>query len=156
MATSIALIAASRRQRGDICRAAEQSDPSPVFRRARDYCERTYAEWYILSARHHLVAPYQVVGPDNGSVHTLDADERLAWAQSVAQALRARQERSAEPIRFVLYASQRYADLLLRAAPTLALDLPLSGLGLAERLHWYDQRLRVRSRVLSQCRITRP
>ena len=150
MATTIALVAASRRQRGIICRAAEQYDLSPVFRRARDYCERTYAEWYILSARHDVLSPHQVIGPDSLSIHTLEAEERFAWAQRVARVLLARQERSAEPVRFALYTSQRYVDLLLRAAPALAIDLPLSGLGLVQRLRWYDQRLHIRSRVLTR------
>lgn len=150
MATTIALVAASRRQRGTICRAAEQYDLSPVFRRARDYCERTYPEWYILSARHHVLSPQQVIGPDDLSIHLLETEDRLAWARDVAQALLARQERSAEPLRFALYASQRYADLLLRAAPTLTFELPLSGLYFSERLHWYDQRLHIRSRVLAR------
>ena len=150
MARAIGLVAASKRRRGGIAPARDQFDPSPVFRRARDYCERTYAEWYILSARHYVLSPHQVIGPDDLSIHTLEADERLVWAQRVALALFARQERSAEPLRFALYTSQRYADLLLRAAPTLAIELPLSGLGLSQRLRWYDQRLRIRSRVLAR------
>ncbi|MGZ3716473.1 MAG: DUF6884 domain-containing protein [Ktedonobacterales bacterium] len=150
MATTIALIAASRRQRGTICRAADQYDLSPVFRRARDFCERTYAEWYILSARHYVLSPLQVIGPDDTHVSILDANDRDIWAEHVARALIARQERSAERVHFALYASQRYADLLQRAAPTLTFELPLSGLGLVERLRWFDQRLRVRSRVLAR------
>lgn len=150
MATTIALVAASRRQRGTICRAAEQYDLSPVFRRAREYCERTYPEWYILSARHYMLSPQQVIGPDDLSIHTLEAGERLAWAHRVARELFARQERSAEPLQFALYTSQRYVDLLLRVAPTLAIELPLSGLSLTQRLRWYDQRLHVRSRVLAR------
>lgn len=150
MATTIALVAASRRQRGTICRATEQYDRSPVFRRARDFCERTYGEWYILSARHYVLLPQQVIGPDDTSVHILDADGRFVWAKHVTRILIARQERSAEPIRFALYASQRYADLLRRAAPTLTFELPLSRLGLVERLRWYDEQLHVRSRMLAR------
>jgi uncharacterized protein DUF6884 len=150
MALTIALVAASRRQRGTICRAAEQYDYSPVFRRARDYCERKYPEWYILSARHYVLSPQQVIGPEDTSVHILDTDDRFVWAEHVTHMLIARQERSAEPVHFALYASQRYADLLQRAAPTLTFELPLSGLGFGERLRWYDERLHVRSRVLAR------
>lgn len=150
MALTIALVAASRRQRGTICRAAEQYDHSPVFRRARDFCERTYAEWYILSARHYVLSPQQVIGPDDTSVHILDTDDRFMWAEQVARALMARQERSAEPVHFALYTSQRYVDLLQRVAPTLTFELPLSGLGFGERLRWYDERLHVRARMLAR------
>ena len=49
MARKIGLVAASKRRRGGIARAHDQFDPSPVFRRARDFCDRSYSEWYVLS-----------------------------------------------------------------------------------------------------------
>ncbi|HLY30682.1 MAG TPA: hypothetical protein VKQ36_06615 [Ktedonobacterales bacterium] len=148
MAQSIGLVAASQRQRGDVRQAREQFDASPLFRRARDYCERTYGEWYILSARHYLLTPQQVIGPDEQRLHTLPAEERLRWATQVAQQLYTLARQRAEPLTLVLFASQRYADLLGRVAPDLAIEQPLSGLSLRARLHWFDERLSVRSRWL--------
>jgi hypothetical protein len=148
VARKIGLIAAPKRQRGGICRAYDQYDLSPVFRRARDYCDREYGEWYILSTRHGLLTPQQVIGTGEPALHTLSAGERWEWSGRVAAELTARRVRSAEPLTFVLYASQRYADLLLRAAPMLDIEQPLNGMALRERLRWYDERLRLRSRVL--------
>lgn len=148
MARQIGLVAAAKARRGGILRARDQFEMSPVFRRARDYCERGGMEWYILSGSHHLLAPHQVIGPDDAFVHTLSAEERAAWAAEVARRLQRMRERSAEPLVFTLLASQRYAELLLRAAPDLPLETPLSGLGLAGRLRWFDKRLAVRSRLL--------
>lgn len=146
---TIALVAASRLQRGTICRAREQFDPSPFFRRARDYCERTGAEWYILDADAGLLLPQQVIGPQRRWVRDLSAEERAAWATRVVHELRARCGRFAEPPAIALYASRRYAEALLRAAPDLELALPLDGMGLAERVRWFDERLAVRPRLLS-------
>lgn len=148
MTRRIGLVAAAKLRRGGILRARDQFDSSPVFRRTRDYCERAGIEWYILSGKHYLLAPQQVIGPDDVFVHALDPDARAAWAAEVAARLRALAERSGEPTTFTLLASQRYADLLARAAPDLPLDLPLSGLDLAARLRWFDHHLRVRSRLL--------
>ncbi|HKS69715.1 MAG TPA: hypothetical protein VJQ45_04815 [Ktedonobacterales bacterium] len=148
MVTTIALVAARARQRGVICQAAEQFDASLVFRRARDYCQRVYPEWYVLSTRHGLISPQQVVGPGERPLWTLAADQRAAWAHEVARALDARQTRSAEPLTFALFTSQLCAELLARAAPHCAFELPLSGLSFGERLRWYDERLTTRSRLL--------
>ena len=148
MARQIGLVAAAKARRGGILRARDQFEVSPVFRRARDYCERSGMEWYILSGSHHLLAPHQVIGPDDAFVHALSAEERAQWAAEVALRLQRLRDRSSEPVRFTLLASQRYADLLMRAAPDLPLDLPLSGLDLASRLRWFDHQLRVRSRLL--------
>lgn len=149
MARRIGLVAASRWQRGTICRAAEQYDPSPVFRRARDYCARHYGEWYVVSVRHHLLLPQQVIGPGEPALAGMCAEQRNRWAERVAEDLRSRRARTAEPVTFVLYASQRYADALQRAAPELTFELPLAGLSLRDRIRWYDERLQTRSRVLA-------
>ncbi|HEX8997621.1 MAG TPA: hypothetical protein VF812_16460 [Ktedonobacterales bacterium] len=148
MARRIGLVAAAKARRGGILRARDQYDLSPVFRRARDYCERGGMEWYILSGSHFLLPPHQVIGPDDAFVHALSAEQRADWATEVTLRLQRLRERSGEPLTFTLLASQRYADLLLRAAPDLPLELPLSGLDLASRLRWFDRRLQVRSRLL--------
>ena len=145
----IALVAASRLQRGTICRAREQFDLSPFFRRARDYCERTGAEWYILEADSGLLLPQQVIGPTRRSVRDLTAEERAGWAGRAVKDLRDRCGRFAAQPAIALYASHRYAEALLRAAPELELALPLDGMGLAERVHWFDERLAIRPRLLS-------
>jgi hypothetical protein len=147
MAHGIGLVAASRQQRGSVCRARDQYDLSLVFRRARDYCERTYGALYILSPTHGVVAGERVVGPDAAPFALLDADERARWAATAADQLRALCERTAEPPTFYLYASQRVAAALLRAAPFADIERPLSGLSLGQQLRWYDQRLRVVSRI---------
>ena len=149
MARAIGLVAASKRRRGGIARARDQFDPSPVFRRARDFCERAYSEWYILSATYLLIPPQQVIGAGEPALRMLNAAERVAWAESVAGQLRLRVGRSAEPLTFVLYASQRYTELLMRAAPDIAFETPLSGMSFVGRLHWYDDRLRIEPRVLA-------
>lgn len=150
MARVIGLVAASKRRRGGITRAREQFDLSPVFRRARDYCERSYSEWYILSTDYLLVRPQQVIGASELPLGMLSAPERAHWAESVAAHLRQRAERSAEPVTFILYASSWYAETLQRAAPDLHIETPLSGMTFVERLHWYDEKLRFAPRVLIQ------
>lgn len=150
MVRYIGLVAPSRRRRGGICRAREQFELSYVFRRARDFCERAYGEWYILSTQHYLLAPQQVIGGGEPLLVTLQAAERQAWAERVAQQLQERGERSAEPIVYVLYGSQRYAELLTRAAPFAIFELPLAGMSLRERIRWYDERLQTRARMLTR------
>ena len=145
----IGLVAASKRRRGGIARAHDQFDPSPVFRRARDFCDRSYSEWYVLSTLYLLAPPQQVIGADEPALYLLSAAERAVWAEAVAGQLRTRVSRSAEPLTFILYASQLYAELLVRLAPELLFEMPLTGMSFVERLHWYDDRLRTQPRVLA-------
>jgi hypothetical protein len=145
----IGLVAASRRQRGTICRAADQFDPSPVFRRAREYCERTFGEWYVLTSHHPLALPHQVIGPPASPIQEMTTHERTRWVQELARRLHERCARSGEPVRFVLFSGARTADLVQRAAPFAEVVLPHSGLTLGERVHWYDERLRTSPRMLA-------
>ena len=45
------------------------------------------------------------------------------------------------PVRFVLFAGARTAELVQRAIPFAEIALPHAGLSLADRIHWYDERL---------------
>lgn len=149
MARAIGLVAASKRRRGGIARVHEQFEPSPVFRRARDYCDRAYSEWYVLSTVHLLAPPHQVIGATEPALYMLSAVERTAWAEAVAGQLRLRVARSAEPLTIVIYASLLYSELLMRVAPDLTFQTPLGGMSFVDRLHWYDDKLRFQPRVLS-------
>ncbi|HEX6819022.1 MAG TPA: hypothetical protein VF120_11660 [Ktedonobacterales bacterium] len=137
----IGLVASSWRQRGTICRATDQFSPSPVFRRARDYCERAFDEWYILTPRYPLALPHQVVGPCTMRIADLGGEERICWVAELSQRLGERWRRSRYPIRFVLFSGARTAELVQRAVPFAEVVLPHAGLSLAERMRWYDERL---------------
>jgi hypothetical protein len=145
---TIGLLAASRTQRGVVCPAAEQFDRSPLFRRARDYCQRTLDGWFVLCPGRPLLAPQQVIGATPASLDALAAEARQRWAEAIARALRDIAARRSDEARFVVLASQRTVDLLARVAPDLRFDYPFGGLRLGERLRWYEERLQVRQRLL--------
>jgi hypothetical protein len=148
MARHIGLVVAPGRQRAGIMRASESYSRSPLFRRACDYCQRGHDEWHILSARHGLLAPRQVIAADEIAWGLLSPAERGEWARRTAGQLVARRERSGDAIVFVLYGPRQYARMLQRAAPSLRFELPLAGMTARERAHWFDERLRVTPRTL--------
>ncbi|MGH2487333.1 MAG: DUF6884 domain-containing protein [Ktedonobacterales bacterium] len=149
MARCIGLVVAPGRQRAGVMRASESYSRSPLFRRACDYCQRGRDEWHILSARHGLLSPQQVIGADELAFSILSPDERREWARRTATQLVARCERSGEDIVFVLYGPRQYVRLLQRAAPCLRFELPLAGVTARERARWFDERLRVCPRTLT-------
>lgn len=149
MGISIGLVAQPKRRRGGICQARDQFEPSITFRRARDFCDREHIEWYVITTSHGLIAPHQVISADAPPLHALAAYERAQWAAQVAQQITRHAERFAKAPTFSLYASQQYAELLVRAAPSIEFELPLAGLSLSQRLRWYDERLCIRARILT-------
>jgi hypothetical protein len=129
------------------CSAAKATRPapardlyvSPLFRAGRAYAERCYGSgnWLILSARHGLVDPDQVLAPYDLSLRQLPAGQREAWGDRVAVDLTDR-----FPAGTVLWfhAGALYRDAI---APVVAhqVRFPLAGLRIGQQLAWYRRRL---------------
>jgi hypothetical protein len=130
----IALVACSR-HKADRPLPARELYVSPLFRAARAYAEQHYGpdHWLILSARHGLVHPDQVLASYDLSLRQLTAAEREAWGDRVAVELTDR-----FPAGTVLWF---HAGALYRAAiaPVVAHQVrePLAGLGIGQQLAWY-------------------
>src|SRR5947209_4402133 len=88
---------------------AAQFYTSALFRKAAEYCRRQYDRWFILSARHGLVAPQQVITPYDESLVGKPRTLREAWAIGVVTALR---QRGLQRQRFFIHAGRSYADVL--------------------------------------------
>lgn len=56
---------------------------SPLFRMSVEVCEQRFDEWAILSAKHGLVDPDQVVSPYDESLTSMPAARRRDWARRV-------------------------------------------------------------------------
>lgn len=134
------------------CASAKLSRPapardlytSPLFRKASAYAEATCDRWFILSAKHGLLAPDEVVEPYDvklGRSHrdpAKDAPPIWSWADRVADQLRAALS-DAPGVRLMLLAGAQYATVARRV--DWPCDEPLQGLGIGERLAWLNAAL---------------
>ncbi len=100
---------------------------SELFRRARDYVEASGGQWFILSAKHGLTDPDEVIAPYEQTLNT--------WAERVQAQM---DERLPTVERIVVIAGKRYREFLMpylhrRAAKV---EVPLEGLRIGEQLRW--------------------
>lgn len=111
---------------------------SALFDKERAYAERTGIPWFILSAKHGLVAPDEVLEPYELRLSTTPRDYRRRWAAQVIGQLRD----AFGPVTGLnveIHAGAAYSNAIeehLRAAGANVV-LPLVGLTLGERLRWY-------------------
>jgi hypothetical protein len=63
---------------------AEDLYTSPGFRLARRYCELSCDQWAILSAKHGLVLPDEMIDPYDKRLQNMPAAERRLWQGFVA------------------------------------------------------------------------
>ena len=90
------------------------------FRANREYASRVADRWYILSAKHGVLHPDQVIRPYDCSIAAFTADEREQWA--------ARVWRRMEPLiegaeRIILLAGKNYVAPLLPRLEGRRLDV---------------------------------
>lgn len=105
---------------------------SVLFRLAAAYCERTYDQWFILSARHGLLHPDLVIEPYDERLPG-DKAGRRQWGNWVSVQLI-----DHWPATLYVHAGEEYASALAEWRPVLR---PLAGLSIGQRLAWYNARL---------------
>jgi DGQHR domain-containing protein len=134
--SDIGLVGCSKRK---LPRAAPARDlyASPLFRLAARYCTLACDRWFVLSARHGLVEPAEVIEPYDVTLRGLGRADRQAWATRVLGQLQQRGLLGAGH-HFLLHAGAACTDPLARL---LGAEQPLQGLGIGQRLSWYRRRL---------------
>lgn len=112
---------------------------SPLFRGRRAYVERSCSRWFILSAKHGLVDPAEILEPYDETLNDSTPSQRQAWSARVLMELR-RRLGELGAYEFEVHAGANYVEFGLeeglRAAGASVLR-PAQGLGLGEQLAFY-------------------
>lgn len=131
------------------CASKKASEPtearylytSPLFRAASTYVSNTCDRWFILSAKHGLVLPDQVIEPYDLTLKDVGQSGRRAWRDRVLAHLRELGlfGKNAIAATFELHAGEHYRRQLERP---LRATTPLQFMRIGEQLQWYAQRER--------------
>ena len=137
----IGLVGCVKSKRGSAAPAADLYT-SALFHGRRRWVEASCSRWYILSAKHGLVSPDQMLDPYDETLTTKGRGERRAWADRVLAQL---QNALADIGRydFEIHAGAAYTDYGLRSGLVSAgatITLPTEGLGLGRQLAFYKHR----------------
>ncbi len=127
--------------------AARDLYVSPMFVGRRRYVEASCDDWRVLSAKHGLVHPKEVLAPYDETLVGKPVALKRAWAARVLQQILNDFGESLDDYVFELHAGADYrrfdleTGLLTRGAQ---LENPTEGLGLGEQLAFYASRNRAR------------
>ncbi len=107
---------------------------SSLFRKSVAFAERNGWRWAVLSAKHCLVQPDDVLEPYDVTLSRMKSWERLDWADRTR-----RQLVTAFPLctEFVVLAGKLYRA----AVVSLPHTTPMAGLGIGRQLQWLTERL---------------
>jgi hypothetical protein len=134
----IGLVGCVKSKRGSAALAADLYT-SALFHGRRRWVEASCSRWYILSAKHGLVAPDEMLDPYDETLTTKGSRERHAWAERVLAQLR-NVLGDIERYDFEIHSGAAYTDHGLRSGLVAAgarVALPVEGLGLGRQLAFY-------------------
>ena len=111
---------------------------SALFRKARAFAEQARVPWFVLSAKHGLVEPSQVLEPYDLQMSRTSRDYTRTWGIHVLQQL----QDAVGPLagkRIEVHAGAAYVNAIRAGLVSVRAQVlvPLEGLGLGERLSWY-------------------
>jgi cytoplasmic iron level regulating protein YaaA (DUF328/UPF0246 family) len=115
--------------------AAKDLYRSDWFTKARSYAEGLGDHWFILSAKHGLVRPHEVIAPYEQTLNTMGVSERRRWARLVERQM---DHQMPDAGRIVVLAGQRYREFLMEYLRRRAdmVEVPMEGLRIGEQLSW--------------------
>ena len=121
----------------DVPAKARELYVGSLFRQARRYAEATGEPWAILSAKHGIVCPDDVIEPYDVTLDGLDFSELAKWAGRAA-GLFCRRMRPVQGDVVRVLAGVRYAHPFLTELAERGVQgyQPLVGLGVGRRLGW--------------------
>lgn len=113
---------------------------SDWFVKARTYVEAQRVKWYILSAKHGLVLPDQVIPPYSVTLIDMSSDQRRAWARGVAKQLR-QKCRAGNLVKILAGHSYREHLIPFLESWGCRVKVPMQGMGIGQQKAWLKRQL---------------
>lgn len=118
---------------------AEELYTSPLFVLSCTYVKKHYDEWFILSAKHHLLSFNKVIESYNETLVGKASKIKKIWAEKTFQQIR----ETIKPDKATLFvhAGLSYRKYLMPLLQTAGykVEVPLVGLRIGEQLSWYNK-----------------
>jgi hypothetical protein len=105
-----------------------------LFKKSLCFCKQNFDNVYILSAKYGLLLLEEQIEPYNVTLKDLKETEKRKWGLNVLKRIKKLDLK--QPI--YVYAGIEYIEPLL----DIQLITPLNGLGLGERLKWFNKRIK--------------
>lgn len=139
----IGLVSCTKQKKSVAAQPADLYSPSSLFSKASTYCDRHHDQWYILSAKHHLLTPEgPAIEPYDETLTDARIAQRREWAKTVFQQLEERALLRPGTVLVIHAGKAYYSELLpLLENTPVETEIPTEGLMIGETLAWYNDNL---------------
>lgn len=105
---------------------------SLLFKKSREYAEKNADYWLILSAKHGVLHPDEVIESYDVTLKEMSKKERVVWGNSIKSVL----EPIKSKVKLLVLCGEIYCEWLDNS---FNYDLPLEGLQIGRRLNALDK-----------------
>jgi len=112
---------------------AKELYQSDWFKKARVWAEGTGKDWYILSAKHGVLSPDDVIAPYEKTLNTMSSKDRRLWAKSTTTQI----NNIAPKGKITFLAGKKYREFL--GIEGGRISVPMEGLGIGQQLAWLNK-----------------
>ncbi|CAG7652922.1 hypothetical protein PAESOLCIP111_06672 [Paenibacillus solanacearum] len=137
----VAFVACSKKKKAYSCEAESLYGDSQLFKFASFYCKTHYDAWFILSAKHGLVTPSDIIEPYDQTLKSASAAVKKQWTKEVFRQI----QDLFGPQKPVIYlhAGKDYVEYLIPLLENAGFqcERPLKGLGVGQQQRWYKESL---------------
>jgi len=131
------------------CVSKKDDKPQPAadlyqshwFKKASAYAKQIGDEWYILSAKHGLIDPTEVIAPYDVTLNNMKSSDRKLWAKNVFEKLKDLLSPGDE---IVFLAGTKYRENLITPLEKLGVQvsIPMKGLRIGEQMSWLNKKIK--------------
>ena len=125
----------------DVSRVAKDLYVSTLFVGRRSYVERSSDEWWVLSAKHGLVHPDEVLAPYNVTLKDADRLARRSWSNQLLLVIDERIQPRRGDV-FEIHAGAEYREFGLLDGLRdrgCVVEIPTEGMPFGVQLRFYKQ-----------------
>jgi hypothetical protein len=114
---------------------------SDLFKRSRRYAESRFDRWFILSAKHGLLDPEDLIQTYEDTLSDMPRRARYVWSHSVVKDLL---EVTTPEDTITFLAGDKYREVLSVVLGSLGyrIYVPLRGMKASEQMSWLDKKLK--------------
>ena len=137
MANRVALVSCVK-TKGKSAAAAKDLYISQLFMGMRRYAEQNADAWFILSAKHGVLRPDEVIAPYERTLKTMRKRDRVAWAERVQRQLLELLPAGAV---IVVLAGVPYREKVVPFLEShgFTVEVPMIGLTFGQQLRWLEE-----------------
>jgi hypothetical protein len=138
----IGLISCTKAKQDYPCKAFKMYSASNLFRKAYAYAVKNYDSVAIISAKHGLLLPDDVIVPYNLTLNNMNSQERKQWAQMTFVQINSKLSLK-DVGKIFFHAGKKYREHLIPKIREIGIpcEAPLAHLKIGEQMAWYNSQL---------------